>query len=56
MPLSNEIKELHLVDTENQKVASLDSIPEDVALVIAKVVKEWATIQGTLETKEKAVK
>lgn len=42
--------------TRNQETNPLDSIPEDVALVVAQEVKSWATIEGSLEEKERARK
>lgn len=41
---------------ETKKRITLDSIPEDVALVVAQEVKSWATIEGSLEEKERARK
>lgn len=48
-------------DTESSDVAlkktgTLDTIPDDVAAIIAEKIKAWAEIEGSPEEREKATR
>lgn len=43
-------------DSKHKETAALDSVPGDVAISIAAVVKDWGSIEGNFEAKEKAAK
>lgn len=42
--------------TEIKRLASIDSIPEDVALIIHRTIEEWAEVRGNHEERERGRK
>lgn len=49
-------REEAVVKTEIKRLASMDSIPEDVALIIHRSIEEWAEIRGNHEERERGRK